>query len=233
MGPNKLYAKAFYGDEPATMDELGSAIIKVLNQFSEVRISGKKRTESPKARCVGLSWDLRHSDLVSNSHSSPEGFSQNWRAEEHLPRGYPGWSGRIWVRYAKEEGYTFGSDPFRRTLVHTGTGGYGGYNGPWESVMANRYQRYGHKRGADLFPDIMAYSWDCRVFDADWPVITENIISEYEKECMWATLNNKHTPPAPRHSFVWEDPETRAADDAFIAEWDDIKKAERMKNETC
>jgi hypothetical protein len=225
MGPNKLYAQSIYGAEPKTMDELGPAIIQILNQHSEVRISGKKRTESAKARCVGLSWQLRHSDHVSNSHSNPEGFPSNWEGKDGLPTGYPGWSGRVWVRYVREEGYSFGSDPFRRALFHTGTGGGGSYNGPWEGVSSARWHRYGHKRGADMYPEICCYSWDCRVYDTDWPEITANIMDAYEKECMWATLNNRSLPASPSHHFLWEDPDTKAADEAFMKECKNVAVA--------
>ena len=223
MGPNKLYAQAIYGSEPTTMDELGPAIIQILNQHSEIRISGKNRIESPKTRCVGLSWDLTHHDHVSNSHSGPEGFPQNFMRKEGVPTGYPGWSGRVWVRYVRQDGYSFGSDPFRRALFHTGTGGGGSYNGPWEQVSHLRYKRYGHQRGANMYPEICCFSWDCRMYDSDWPDITANLLGQYEKECMWATLNDKPLPSPLKHRFLWEDPDTKAADLAFIQECSTIK----------
>lgn len=230
MGPNKLYAKAIYGDEPTTMDELGLAIIKVLDQHCERRVSGRGKkavyTESPKVQTVGLSWSVTHSNMVSNSHSSPEGFKQNWCGygdKDNIPRGYPGWSGRVWVRYKKESGYSFGSDPFGRALAHTGTGGGGSYNGPWEAVSSARWHRYGHQRGPNMFPEVNCYSWDFRIFDADWPEVTANIIGQFEKDTMWATLNNKSGPISPQHTFLWEDPVQKMLDEQFIQECRELK----------
>ena len=220
MGPNKKYAQSIYGDEPKTMDELGFAVIKVLNEHRERRLTKVNRKtvyiESPKTRCVGLSWSIVHSEQVSNSHSSPEGYPQNFMRKEGVPTSYPGWTGRVWVRYESEQGYGFGSDPFNRSLTHTGTGGGGPYNGPWESVYAARWQRHGHSRAAGLFPPVNCFSWDFRIFDADWPLVTENIIDQYEKDVMWATLGNKSQPLPPTHTFFWDDEATKAADDQFL-----------------
>jgi hypothetical protein len=232
MGPNKLYAQAIYGEEPKTMDELAHAVIKILDEHQErrQRREGRKlvMTVSPKARCVGLAWQVHKSDLVSNSHSSPEGFKQNWGGhgdKDGIPNGYPGWQGRVWVRYIKEEGYSFGSEPFNRTLTHTGTGGGGSYSGIWEKVSMARFQRYGHKRSPDIYPEICCFSWDFKIFDADWPLVTENIMTEHEKAVIWATLNNSAGPMTPTHKFVWEDPATKAADEAFIAECKEVQNA--------
>jgi hypothetical protein len=222
MGPNKEYARSIYGDEPRTMDELAHAVMKVLNEYQERRRHREGRkyvtTTSPKARCVGLAWQLTHSDHISNSHSSPEGFSQNWGNREGIPTGYPGWGGRVWVRFAEQTGYSFGSDPFSRTLTHVGTGGGGSYNGPWTKVSTARFHRYGHSRDPSVYPYICCFSWDFRIYDADWPLVTENIMTEYEKAIVWATLNNDVKPLTPRHSFQWDDEETKLADEAFMLE---------------
>jgi hypothetical protein len=188
---NKQYAKSLYVNEPKTMDELGFAVIKVLNDYRERRLSGRGRkavyTESPKAECVGLSWQVTHTDHVSNSHSGPEGYPQNFMRKEGVPTGYPGWTGRVWVRYRYERGYTFGSDPFRRSLTHTGTGGGGAYNGPWAHVSNVRFHRLGYDNSTNVFAPVACYSWDFRIFDYDWPEVTANIINEYEKACVWDT----------------------------------------------
>ena len=226
MGPNKKYAQSIYGNEPSTMDELAHAVIKVINCHQEHRVSARgKLTSSPKAQCVGLSWRVTHSDHVSNSHSSPEGYPQNFMRKEGVPTGYPGWTGRVWVRYRKEEGYSFGSDPFRRTLTHTGTGGGGSYDGPWKEVSSARFHRYGHNRGKDTYPEINCYSWDFRIYDVDWPIVSLNIITEYEKERTWAILANKPMPSPPIHSFTWEDPEIVVADAQFLKECKEMKVA--------
>lgn len=222
MGPNKKYAQSIYGDEPKTMDELGFAVIKILNEYRERRIAKVNRKtvciESPNARCVGLSWQVTHSEQVSNSHSSPEGYPQNFMRKEGVPTSYPGWKGRVWVRYENKQGYSFGSDPFKRSLTHTGTGGGGAYDGPWESVSHARWIRHGHSRDVGLFPEVNCFSWDFRIYDADWPLVTENIIDQFEKEVMWATLSNQAVPRSPQHKFLWEDPATQVADETFLEE---------------
>jgi hypothetical protein len=129
----------------------------------------------------------------------------------------------VWVRYEKEQGYSFGSDPFRRTLTHTGTGGGGSYNGPWSEVSTARFHRFSHNRGPNTYPEIHCFSWDFKIFDADWPEVTANIVDAFEKEIVWATLNNKHVPGQPTHKFLWEDPATKAADEAFIAECKELQ----------
>lgn len=216
MGPTKQYAQSVYGAEPTSMDELGFAVVKVLNNYKQYRQSAKGvLTSSPNAQCIGLAWRLTHTETVSNSHSGPEGYPQNFMRKKDVPTSYPGWSGRVWVRYKNERGYSFGSDPFSRSLTHTGTGGGGSYDGPWTKVAHERFKLYQH--GPGEFDPVSCYSWDFRIFDADWPLVTENIIGEYEKQLMWARLNNKYDPPAPTHNFLWEDPKTKAADEEFLA----------------
>ena len=226
---NKEYAKSIYGTEPQSMDELGFAVIKVLNEHRERSISGtgKKRVykESPKVQCVGLSWRVTHSDSVSNSHSGPEGYPQNFGRKEGVPTGYPGWSGRVWVRYKQERGYTFGSDPFRQALVHTGTGGGGSYNGPWSEISNTRFQRFKHSNSDDIFAPVACFSWDFRIFDYDWPEVTANVIEEYEKSCVWASLTNLPQPTHPSHIFLWEDPEQKALDKAFLIDHEFSEKS--------
>lgn len=39
--------------------------------------------------------DLSFSEVISNSHYAPIGKDTNWGRRPDLPRGYPGWSGRI------------------------------------------------------------------------------------------------------------------------------------------
>ena len=87
--------------------------------------------------------DLRWSDSVSNSHSCPRGGVTCWsshEAKDGRPRGYPGWHGRIEFQISHDLG--FGSDVFRSTGIHTGTGGGGGNN---------------------------CFGYDVKFFASDWP----------------------------------------------------------------
>jgi hypothetical protein len=102
-------------------------------------------------------------------------------------------------------------------LTHTGTGGGGAYNGPWAHVSNVRFHRLGYDNSTNVFAPVACYSWDFRIFDYDWPEVTANIINEYEKACVWATLQNKTPPSEPTHRFLWEDPVQKALDEEFLA----------------
>jgi hypothetical protein len=87
--------------------------------------------------------DLTYSQQVSNSHSAPRGKKTNWcgsKDKEGIPHHYPGWQGRISFQTSHDLG--FGSDTFRGTGIHTGTGGGGTNN---------------------------TYSYECKMFAEDWP----------------------------------------------------------------
>jgi hypothetical protein len=65
----------------------------------------------------------------SNSHSRPRKGETNWggtRDKDGVPRGYPGWRGRI--TYAVTSSTTFGSTYFNDTPICTGSGGGGDTN---------------------------------------------------------------------------------------------------------
>lgn len=195
-----------FGKDPESMDELAQCIIAVIeNQFNGSSKSAKKY------KVLGFAWDLRHSMCVSNTHSSPEGHPQNFRVDSNLPKGYPGWSGRVWIRY-QDECKDWADSPFKETLTHTGTGGAGSYNGPWSTVSAARWQRFGLDRKFEkYYPYINCYSWDYRIYDLDWPAI------EKWKEEMMFLGNLKGEPWEYTHKYNWTDPETLEADATFIS----------------
>ncbi len=216
--PIKQNVLKVFGRDPRTMDELAQCVIAVIESqqnrdhwYNPKRATRGKPREVANHRVVGFAWDIRHGD-VSNSHSAPEGYPQNWGAKEGLPTSYPGWSGRVWIRYAKYP-YSFGSSPFEKTLTHTGTGGAGSYDGLWRSICSAHYNRYGHVKSKDQYPEPQCYSWDYRIFDADWPALTEQL----EKERVWNRLADRPDRNL-RHEFSWTDPETLVEDSAFIAE---------------
>lgn len=186
-----------YGREPQTMDELAECVIQVI--------------EHQGPRVQGFAWDVAHNNLVSNTHSSPQGHPQNWRGEQHLPRGYPGWFGRVWIRYAGQP-RSFGADPFDRTLTHTGTGGAGSYGGPWQGICSARWNRYGHRPPRGAYPAVVCYSWDYRFYDLDWPGIADWAHGQQ----VWSEISGKHW--ASEHRYSWTDPAVLAADAEFIAQ---------------
>lgn len=198
--------------EPETLDELAHSIISVINTHKNADSFGpRKHTKVSLCKVVGFAWDIHHSDSVSNTHSSPEGYPQNWGGKKDLPRGYPGWVGRVWIRY-DEKCHGFGSDPFNRTLTHTGTGGFGGYSGPWE-----RLGSYCYRNKTIKYPSPEYYSWDYRFYELDWPLLALYV----EQQKIWSILSEK--PWNSKHSFKWEDPETLRKDSEFIAECAKLK----------
>lgn len=202
---NKAHALEIYGHEPKTFDELAECVIAVANTHKNRTISRRGvLTESEAAKVVGLSWNIQYSPQVSTSHSSPMVGKND--------KDYaPGMLGRVWIRYASDYGYSFGSDPLRRTLTYTGTGGIGGYSGPFEPIMNARYKRYGHfNKSEHKFPPVMAYSWDYRIYLSDWPLLEEFIGAQET----WCILKNKQF--SFKHEFLWQDPDTLAADTAFM-----------------
>lgn len=62
----------------------------------------------------------------SNSHTAPRNGATNWggyRDKEGVPRGYPGWRGRI--TFSVNHSTSFGSNYFENTPICTGSGGGG------------------------------------------------------------------------------------------------------------
>ena len=173
-------------------------------------------------KVVGLQLDLAWYDLVSNSHSAPVGKPTNFGARPGLPTSYPGWSGRTWIRYAKNP-IERGSDPLIRTCLHTGTGGFGSYNGPWSLlhnqifIARRKYNYISPTEYNELMP--VCYSWDCRVFAEDFPEILEL----YRTESVFERLKNGNANQR-QYSYRWEDPATLAADKLLI------ERLERMEN---
>lgn len=197
--------------EPATLDELAHTCIKMVETYDNVRQPRdrrRKRLPPEYIKVVGFAWEVRYGD-VSNSHSCPIDGVENWgNRYAGEPTSYKGWNGRVWIRYSTDVN-SFGSDPMRSTLTYTGTGGIGGYSGPWETINSVVY----HARMKDLgieYPTPVCYSWDYRFFASDWPLIAE----EYEKKIAWAELSNTAIPDM-RHKFEWNDPDVLAADNEF------------------
>lgn len=218
MGPIKLHAQTIYGDEPATLDELGHALIKMINANDIPTPWGKKKTA--RATCVGLEWDIKWTDRVPSGYDAPEGCKPGWLSRNdglESTQNYPGWVGRVWVRYANEKsrGFGFGSDPFNNTLTYTGTGGFGSYDGPWNRILKVRY----HNHRTYPYPEPNVYSWDFRIFAQDWPLIAE----EFDKDRAWHILSGKpwiHS----KHSFSWNDLEQEQRDQEYMTMVDNALK---------
>lgn len=69
-----------------------------------------------------LYFDLRWGNNISNSHSCPRDGVTNWGHHiDDRPRGYPGWQGEIEYQLSHDIG-SF-TDVFKRSGIHTGSGG--------------------------------------------------------------------------------------------------------------
>ena len=188
-----------YGKEPESLDDLAHCCINVIDH-------NLKNTNN---RVVGFAWNVTHTDRVSNTHSCPIDGVENFRCEQDKPRGYPGYSGRVWIRYAKDP-ISWGSAPFEKTLTYPGAGGRGAYGGIWSCIATATWES---RRINELkYPMPACYSWDYRFYIDDFEGI----------ECYrnWLILQDKQHEP---HQFEWQDPETIAADKEFIEKYRQYK----------
>ena len=184
--------------EPKNLDELAQFVMAGLNMHADTKV-------------VGFAWEVRYSDKVSNSHSSPIGYPGNWSGRtEGVPTGYPGFSGRVWVRYDRRRD-GFGSDPFRLTNTYPGTGGGGAYDGPWSAISSASYRSSLINKNPRTIPEPACYSWDYKIWLWDWPLIRQMV----EQEQIIAIVANEGL-VKPAHRFIWEDPDTKREDDQYL-----------------
>ena len=208
MLPKKKYAMSIIGEEPKSLDDLALGVIKVI---------------SKKAPVLGFAWDVRYAD-VSNTHSCPESGKTNWSGRNpDAPRSYPGWSGRVWIRVGPNN-CSFGSDLFSQTLTYSGTGGAGGYSGPFSEISRYFWDRYGYKRPANRYPDPLIYSYDYRFYADDWP----EVASLASQQVLFDKLSaGKNT--IQHHKFEWFDEATLEKDQAFIEECKALQEKKNAK----
>jgi hypothetical protein len=204
--PRKQHLINVFGHDPESLDEVAQCVITIIDNAL---------MREPKAnnnKVVGFSWDISHSDQVSNSHQCPLDGHTNWGGRETKAQGvtsYPGWSGRVWIRY-KHYSVGFSSDAFRNSLTYPGTGGAGGYNGPWDKLTTAIYEKYGYKaRNMKHLPTTEVFSWDYRFFNSDFPSVKET--DEIKKIKIWNILKGIGTAQV-RHKFLWNDPQTEKFD---------------------
>ncbi len=190
--------------EPATMEELFYTTIKVINR----QLANSKR-EKKDNRVLGLAWTVSRSDHMRNSHNCPINGVTNFSTMENTTKakGYPGYSGRVWVRYAHKP-HSFGaSDLFHYALSYPGTGGSGSYSGPWR-LVSSAWFRSKHLSDRNI-PEPILYSWDYKIWEDDWPLIAEN----YSKRRMIDLIKHgADRMPVEKSNLEWNDPETAAAD---------------------
>lgn len=148
-----------------------------LNGLANERFYTKKRPPGPPLfKSCNLS--LHYSDQVSNTHSCPHNGVTNWnqahnrRQGLNLPEGYPGLRGRLDYKvewYSAWEGwYPGGSDMWKDTRVHTGTGGGGGFKA---------YE-------TDKTKGLQSFGYDVTLFFDDWPGLKQ----AFDQARMWLIL---------------------------------------------
>lgn len=173
--------------EPDTIEEFANVVPNMINDLLH------------KKNLCGISWEITKHALVSNTHCCPIGGVTNWGSKPDKPTGYSGWIGRIWVAYRGEMHGRGGpyfedsSSALKALRLHTGTGGYGSYRGPWHDLFED----------SEIRKLVSLYSWDLKFFDADWPLKKTN--EDYEKQLMLQRLRGTDlTAPRLKHTMRWE-----------------------------
>lgn len=140
--------------------------------------------EASDGNVAGLAWDFRYSESVRNTHAAPRGKPTNWHCRDDLPRGYPGFEGRVWIMLYQPCVRPFhASDLVSKFCMRTGTGGFGSYSGPWRQMYSDWHQALRSARdrastyeGAQRidrqfrrrYPEPQVYSWHAVAFSDDW-----------------------------------------------------------------
>jgi hypothetical protein len=183
--PTKQKIIDIFGKEPENLDEVAKAII------ATARANGHALT--------GFAWQLHYKSRLSNSHSAPLDGVRNFTGQPHLPSGYPGLTGRIWIRLEKQDKCHFASDLLNETCAHPGSGGAGSYSGPWDTM----YKECPNEK-------LRLFSYELKLWVSDWPNI-ERIIN---RQMLFPALKQQAFSYA--HSFEWTDPEVLARDNVCL-----------------
>lgn len=101
--------------ECSTIDELRDYLIEHWDEMI-----------AEKVKLNGINFSsMRWYDSVSNSHSCPISGVTNWWGKPDLPKGYPGWIGRIHIQVTGK--LLDQSFVLSKLGIHVGTGGGGSY----------------------------------------------------------------------------------------------------------
>lgn len=182
--------------EPTDLDELAIWVQKVIEQVIPV---------------TGFAWSVTYNPEVSNSHSRPILGVENFRRNPEFAQGYPGFYGRVWIRYG-EYPRSFGSAPFTETFTHTGTGGIGAYDGPWATACRNWYRLSQISTGPAVFSENSNYkphcfSWDYRFYLEDFPAVRKYI----EQQQLIHVLKHGRIQDI-NHKYIYTDPDAQSRD---------------------
>lgn len=208
MDAAQKYIQDIYGKSPESLDEIAEACIAVISQKHEV---------------TGFAWNIQYEPEISNSNEAPIGKKTNWYRRKHLPLGYPGFHGRVWIRF-RTSPPAFTSSLFPATLTYVGTGGYGSYKGPWDEIAKAAYHSKGCTGFDERYNNVACYGWDYRFFIDDFPkfaeIFTETRIKPWEQEQLLETLKgNRPRRFHAQHSYQWNNSTIYQEDEAFLQKW--------------
>jgi hypothetical protein len=160
-----------------SMAQLQAAILHHSDVFAARGVknyySGIRDKLKPTPIIMFRKFDIRYSELVSNTHRCPIGGVTNWGGREKgAPRGYPGWLGDFAYTVQSYKGqtrsYPGGDHMWEGTRIHTGSGGGGGGTFAEEKLFQQ------------------GFGYDLQLFASDWPLMA----AEYEKAKMMKILVN-------------------------------------------
>lgn len=191
-----------YG-EPTTLDELFDTIRLTLEDQNPNKENG--------LFVVGFAWNISYRHTISNTHSCPINGETNWGCKVHLSRGYPGFTGRVWIRFNHDQQFGWTEDLFNHSLSYPGTGGGGAYSGPWNNICHRRWKTYGHSKHSS-FPEPKVYSWDYKIFADDFPLIVDT----WTKNNLLNVIKTNDAGIKIVSKLEWNDPATKELDDAFL-----------------
>lgn len=201
---------------------------KVLHAWADSGSVQRARYGGP-ATLVGMKLEVRWSPSVSNTHECPHNGVTNWAKNENGPVEYPGWTGKVWFRLAARSS-GFWSNSVDGTGLHLSTGGFGCYDGPdraittaYQSHVSHHhadYRRYGRMSKQQYEQQLallqkqqpITYTYQCSLFDADWPGIANQHAIEQAQHYLTTGERAQNI----TMSHQWQDPNQAQADREYI-----------------
>ena len=171
-----------------------------LDNFAHL-IMGKINDGLIDNKLLGFEWEIEYLDLVSNTHGAPKNGVMNFRCDPDKPKGYPGFSGRVWFLTEKEHRPKIVFNNFPLSNTHTGSGGCGYYKGAqWENYVI-WYHQYNYMV-KELYP--YSYSYEYYFFLDDYPELYGVLEEERILRKLKDVYGDEHF-----HKFKWMDEETK------------------------
>ncbi len=137
---------------------------------------------------------------TSNTHCAPCNGVTNWRSKPDKPRGYPGWTGKVWVafsndHYTKRNSCWWSHSGLSECCIHGGTGGGGHYNYPFhDCILPNKR------------PPMKQSGFSLDMFEQDWPSLAlSNLIMPFDnyKNMSGSYVNKNYFTPIFKAAIPW------------------------------